>query len=397
MRKLLYCTILVVPLLLSQCSSQKDLPTSVDANATNSIRIAIKTADGFDKVASGAEVRITAPDMKEIRCKLKIGSSSISGTVDRIPIGSNRLFAVIVYDYNGNIIYTGTTTAAIDPIAVANVYIYLKKFEGGSAVVNGSMEDLHAPCDSIWYTTLVAGVNEYNEKEKTVGGYITAVGMTSHWRTYNPDTLEFCWKISSKRNTIKTDWAPATQEAIVHTTRFTAEFDDQVKAIVYARCRKHPDVIGIDSIMGTIDNRGVASFVWNSIYPYTYVDTTEFDMSPTETRKISFKASEDVCLQISGSWCVAKDVCMKDRIISKDGVPAGNGYQYPDFGAGCCMIQWGENAPWAFGGDCWNLNEDREVTLSVNLPVSIEQRDISGTVHVFAIRRGGIISLPGFN
>lgn len=397
MKKLLYCTLLAVPLFLSQCSSDKNTPTSLDVNATNSIRIAIATTDGFDKIASGAEVRVTAPDMKEIRIKLKIGSKSISGTIDRIPIGYNRLFAVVVYDYNGNVIYTGTATADIDPIIVASVYIYLKKFEGGSAVVNGSIEDLNAPCDSIWFTTLFGVRSEYNEKEKTVSCFITAVGATSHWRTYNPDTLEFCWKISSNHENFKTEWAPATQDGITSTTNCTADLGDQVKAIVYARCKKHPDVIGVDSIMGTIDNRGVASFVWNSIYPYTYVDTLEFDMLPTETRILTFKAGEDVCMNISGEWCVAKDACMKGQIISKDGEPAGKGYQYPDFAAGCGLIQWDDYSPISFGGDCWNIDEDRKVTLSVNLPVSTEDRDISGKVHVFAIRRGGRVSLPGLD
>jgi hypothetical protein len=397
MKKVLYCTLLAIPLFLSQCSTDKDTPTAIDANATNSIRIAIVTADGFDKIASGAEVRVTAPDMKEIKAKLTIGSKSISGTIDRIPIGSDRLFAVVVYDFKGNIIYTGTATADIDPIAVANVYIYLKKFEGGSAVVNGTIEDLNAPCDSIWFTTLVGAANEYNEKEKTVGCFITAVGMTSHWRTYNQDTLEFCWNISSNHDNIKTDWTPASQDGIVSTARFTATVDDQVKAIVYARCTKHPEVIGVDSIMGTIDNRGVAQFVWNSIYPYSYVDTLEFDMLPTETRTLTFKAGEDVCMRISGEWCVAKDVCMKERVIGKDGIPAGDDYQYPDFAAGCCLLQWNDGSPGPFTSDCWNIVEDRKVTLSVNLPESTEQRDISGKVHVFVIRRGGMVTLPGLD
>jgi hypothetical protein len=396
MKKLLYCTLLAVPLFLSQCSSDKDTPTSVDVNATNSVRIAIATAEGFDKIASGAEVRVTAPDMKEIRCKLTIGSKSISGTINRIPVGYNRLFAVVVYDYKGNVIYTGTATADIDPIAVANVYIYLKKFEGGSAVVNGTIEDLNAPCDSIWFTTMVGSANEYNEKARTVGCFITAAAMTSHWRNYNSDTLEYSFNISSKHENIKTEWAPATQNGTATTTRFTAAFDDQVKAIVYVRCQKHPEVIGVDSIMGTIDNRGVASFVWNSIYPYTYVDTLEFDMLPTETRSLNFKAGEDICMNLSGEWCVAKDACKKGPIIYKDGEPAGIGYQYPDFAAGCGLIQWDDYSPISFGGDCWNIDKDRKVTLSINLPVATEDRDISGKVHVFAVRRGGMVKLPGY-
>lgn len=395
MNRLLLLPLLALPLLLARCSFDKDNPVG-SVEKTRSVTIAIATTEGFDTIASGAEVRVSAPDIKEIRCKLTIKSSSITGTITHIPVGSNRLFEVLVYDKEGQIIYTGSSYADIDPLKVADVVITLKKFEGGTAVVHGSLTDPDAPCTFIQFTTLGSAGTDYHYEEKIVKGRFMATAMSSHAKSYNHDTLEFYWELSGETVNTTTAWAPADNDGIVSFMPFSCPFDDQVRAIVHVRCSKHPEVTGVDTVT-CVTGYGFANFYSNNIYPYTYVDTVDFDMGPQETRTIHFKEGEDVCLRITGGWCTEEGACWDFPIKEKGGPAAGPRYMYPELPAATCLADWTGSpySPIVFNGsDCWTFDKDQDLVLFANRLIPDERGTETGSIHVHYTVRGGVAMLP---
>jgi hypothetical protein len=395
MNKLLMYPVFAASLLLSQCSMNHDSPV-VATDGTKTVEIAIATKDGFDTIASGALAKVSGRDMKMMECKLQIGASKISGQIDNIPLGTDRIFEVLVYDFSGNVIYYGSDTADVEVGRITYVHIVLRKVNGGTAVINGSFDDIYAPCTSIWFTTMMGFVADRNYEKKTATAALIVCGMSSHYRNYYPDTLEFSYVIKSLYNQAKIDWRRGNQDVITDRVTFDCLLDDQIKMYAYARCTKHPQTIGVDSVTINVVN-GSGTGVWNSIYPYAYADTIEYDMSPADTKKLSFKSGDVVSVHIEGTWCMSsKDFCWTAN-GGKGGEGAGNRFLYPELPAGGFLIKSTEYEEFGVfnGTDNFYMDKDGELTFFANRLLPVEQGKESGTIHVYIIRKGGTVIMPG--
>jgi hypothetical protein len=146
-KRLLTTFAATLSLFMSQCS---ELPTQKEtADGSKSIRVEIKTAPGFDTIAAKAYVKVSAVDMKStIQQKLTISKDWISGVVRNIPVGYNRHFEVFVQGFDSTTLYYGDTTASIYSGKETYVTIILRK-PGGTAVINGYIEEYQPPQDSI--------------------------------------------------------------------------------------------------------------------------------------------------------------------------------------------------------------------------------------------------------
>lgn len=177
-------------LFLSQCS---ELPTQKEtADGSKSVKIEIKTAPGFDTIASSAYVLVSADDMKStIQQKLTIYKDWISGVVRNIPAGYNRHFEVFVHGFDSTLLYYGDTTTAIYSGKETYVTIILRK-PGGTAVINGYIEDYQSPQDTIptpekpfIYSYVVAPTQPPRCSELTLATN----------GSYYPDSLFYLWRI----------------------------------------------------------------------------------------------------------------------------------------------------------------------------------------------------------
>ena len=72
------------------------------------------------------EVVITAPGMSEIRRDLLINGNTVSGTIQEIPVGKDRLFTLNGYDSEEKLLYTGSARADINQGEMSTVEIFVK-------------------------------------------------------------------------------------------------------------------------------------------------------------------------------------------------------------------------------------------------------------------------------
>jgi hypothetical protein len=121
-------------LLLAVCvglGSCGDNPTSVqrDSNGAGEISVAIRLSKVAAASMTRAEVVITASDMAEIQQDLTISGDTITGTVEGIPAGTNRLFTLNGYDSSENLTYSGSASTDIIAGQQVTVRITLRSFE----------------------------------------------------------------------------------------------------------------------------------------------------------------------------------------------------------------------------------------------------------------------------
>jgi hypothetical protein len=115
--------------------------TSPESNVPvfGSAKIALfSTSSYFNDVADSAIVKISADDISTITQGLTIGVNTVTGTVNDIPVGPNRLFEIFVYDEADSLQYYGHATAEIIRDTITNVTINLVRVTGGS-IINGTI------------------------------------------------------------------------------------------------------------------------------------------------------------------------------------------------------------------------------------------------------------------
>ena len=104
--------LLAICVSLASCG---ETSTSVqpDSSESGEISVVIRLSKVAAASMSRAEVVITASDMAEIRQDLAISGDTVTGLVQDIPAGTNRLFALNGYDSSGSLIYSGSATTDV--------------------------------------------------------------------------------------------------------------------------------------------------------------------------------------------------------------------------------------------------------------------------------------------
>lgn len=129
---------IAVAVALAGCSKSTTSPES-NAPVFGSAKIALTaTSSYFNDIADSAVVKISADDMSTITQGLTIGENTVTGTVNDIPAGTDRLFEIFVYDAADSLQYYGHTTAEIIRDTINNVTINLVRVTGGS-IINGTI------------------------------------------------------------------------------------------------------------------------------------------------------------------------------------------------------------------------------------------------------------------
>ena len=99
-------------LILGACSDSS-IPVGVNTDESGEISVVIKLSKKAAASLTRAEVVISAADMNEISQDLTINGDTVTGTVEDIPAGNNRLFTLNGYESDGNLIYSGSASADV--------------------------------------------------------------------------------------------------------------------------------------------------------------------------------------------------------------------------------------------------------------------------------------------
>jgi len=238
MKKLLYSFLFILPFFISQCSQYEDNILSTSEN-TNSVKIAITTKDGFDKIAGSAVAFVTADDMDTIITKLSIKPNTITGQINNIPVGKNRHFQVYVYDFDGKPIYGGGNYADVTIEQITYVSITLTKINGGTAIINGTIVEDETACKSIIITNLNVANTYYDPKIPSL-----SVDLSAWAKTDNGDPVQYQWAIYfDGKNQQWIDWK---EKANVVSVDFPINGD--VTVILLARCAMHNTMMASDTL-----------------------------------------------------------------------------------------------------------------------------------------------------
>jgi hypothetical protein len=243
MKKLLLATVFILPFFIYQCSQNENNPVSTSTN-TKSVAVSIETKEGFDQIAKYATVVVTGKDMKPISTNLTIGKTTISGTVNNIPVGLDRFFEVTVYNDKKVAIYAGSSYADIELGEITYVNIILYKLDGGTAVINGTIEDIVDPCKEIKIGKLSFGkVEVVPEKE------IVNIAFGAAAQTNNGDPVEYSWIIYGiDEMAVEYKWDKGNSIYI------QAPMNAEVMVIVNARCAIHQKITVSDTLNIYIEN-----------------------------------------------------------------------------------------------------------------------------------------------
>lgn len=243
MKKLLLAIVFILPLFISQCSQNENNPVSTSTD-TKSVAVSIETKEGFDQIAKSAIVVVTGKDMKAISTNLTIGKTTISGTVNNIPVGLDRFFEVTVYNDKKVAIYAGSSYADIKLGEITYVNITLYKLDGGTAVINGTIEDVIDPCKEIKISKLNFGKVEFVPDKEIVN---IAFGATA--QTNNGDPVEYSWIIYGvDEMAVEYKWAKENSIYI------QAPMNAELQVIVNARCTIHEKTTASDTLNIYIEN-----------------------------------------------------------------------------------------------------------------------------------------------
>ncbi|MGY8827543.1 MAG: hypothetical protein ACKVJG_27140 [Candidatus Latescibacterota bacterium] len=83
------------------------------AEESGTIAVKITIPAALLQSVARVEYQVEAADMDALRGELDIVGNSARGTVNNIPPGSNRIFALNAYDSSGELSHTGSTSADI--------------------------------------------------------------------------------------------------------------------------------------------------------------------------------------------------------------------------------------------------------------------------------------------
>lgn len=321
-KNLLLSVLLLLPLYLNQCSPVSQDPAA--SKETKSVQIAIKTPDNFDSIANTAYVKVSAYDMDTISSLLNIYDTMISGEVQNIPVGHDRLFEVFVEDYYGNILYYGDAYADIKPGRTTYVNITLRKPSGGSAVIIGTIEDIPQNEYLNVGTPFVTGVYRDSLDSSSVLVMMQAYGSSS-----SGCGIEYSWSINASDSFVKTDWR--------HYGDFTIKLplNCDVMAGVRVRCAEHEIYMGSDSLVFKIRN---GFLVTDTIInpPNPYPDTLRLSLSAMDTFLLDVQPGDTVTFYARGSWCLSNYNCTGPNGIIDDSLPRSI-FQYPELPGGALL------------------------------------------------------------
>jgi hypothetical protein len=132
------------------CSKNTNPASQANGSAkTVSVAFSIKTNQEFNRVATTAIVKVTAPDMDSIQQPMMITDSAMYATVRNVPVGKDRLFEIFVFDSSYMVRYYGSQRTDIQPFVATYVLIKLRKPTSGVVEVIGTIEDDSVP-DTNW-------------------------------------------------------------------------------------------------------------------------------------------------------------------------------------------------------------------------------------------------------
>ena len=184
MNKIILNLLLCLLFLINSCgvdsnSNDNDLDSSIVSNASVTISL---TNDECNVTTANATV--TASDISSIGPKnLDISGSLITGTLNNIPVGSDRLFTVKALNSDSKIVYEGSSKSDIEANQTATVTVVLQRntincpySQYGNANINGSLENL--PVDGLFAYYPFNG-NASDESGNTQNGSVTGATLSS--------------------------------------------------------------------------------------------------------------------------------------------------------------------------------------------------------------------------
>jgi riboflavin synthase len=195
--------------------------------------------DGFDTIAKYAVATVTGKDMDPINTNLTITRNSITGTIKNIPVGKDRFFEVTVYNGNKVPIYYGSAYADVQLSQITYVTITLQKLSGGTAVINGTIEENSSPCKEIYMANINITTMYLDKINK-----ILEVGLSTSAKTANGDPIEFSWIIYGIDEKItQIDWSKDANNV-----KLPFPMNGKVQVIAYARCAIHTKIMTSDTL-----------------------------------------------------------------------------------------------------------------------------------------------------
>lgn len=102
------------------------------------IKISAVANSPFHRIARGAMLTISAPDMLTMTDSLSVTDSSVQGTINGIPAGKHRFFQVIVFDSTETTQYTGSVYSDVIADSMVSVTLSIIRV-GGGAIINGTV------------------------------------------------------------------------------------------------------------------------------------------------------------------------------------------------------------------------------------------------------------------
>jgi hypothetical protein len=305
MKKLLPCSIFLVPLFLSQCSSTNDNPVTVNGDQTKTVEIAITIPPGLDTLVDRAVVRVTGEGMNMMETELSIDSTSISGKIRRIPVGLSRQFEVVVYDINGDESFRGTKYADVNR-GITYVNIALFKVADGTAIVNGTFDDssMYTPFEMYHLINVI----ERDKEKKIVVAFMSASAMVpAGWNSSETYPFEYSWYAidaddHSVIDTMRMEWNSQPMAQVL-----TFPWDANIKVVLSARYSAHPEIARVDTIVIEVKDGWVTDL---DKEPTILTDTTWMDLAPDDTENISLHSQKDtIRIVATGTWCMGTDIC----------------------------------------------------------------------------------------
>ena len=126
--RVLITTILLISSLLAGCTGDNpQRPEETTVNQTGQLEVVIRMGKLAQATIARAEAIVTASDMSTITRALTIDGSTLSGFLEAIPAGQNRLFTLNAYDSSNQLIYTGSSTSNVDPGSQTTLRITMRK------------------------------------------------------------------------------------------------------------------------------------------------------------------------------------------------------------------------------------------------------------------------------
>lgn len=333
MKQILFPLIFIIPLLLQQCSQPDNNPVSV-TDKSKTVEIAIVTKPGFDTIASSAMVEVSGEGMQTMHDKLMISDSSITGRIEKIPLGKNRLFQVYVYDVNGHIIYEGSDNVDIFG-GVTHVSIFLHKVVDGVAVIDGKIED------SSDFTPIAIGhsvsLSQWDSTTQTSKIWVSAWAYAPG-SDFPQNPFEYSCTYKGFPESGYDTW-----QANMIGKNLSVPWEGELQMIVSVRYRVHPEIIKTQTINIFMEN-GYPTDLDQPIPPppQHFTDTVRYQLGPNDSVNVPFKCSNDtISISATGTWCMNKDLCCS---AGGDSTASKKQFIQPGFYGGALLASLGYNS-----------------------------------------------------